>query len=184
MKKEFLEKYFIEEVSQPTKDLVGWRVIGVTEKRPMYSSYEFKTSLEGWLFEFNIKFMFDCQSGGIILVDTRCPEIYNIDPKDIIDIMEDLVNQEILDNMNLSKETWETLTDENFYTKIIKSPNIISTTTDRYYNSWSATSSSTGTLNKSYTSNMNTSDMNGILVANAADTANYSYTNKLSSATC
>ena len=105
---EIKEKYFIEEVSQVTNDLTGWKVLGMTEGAARVS-FEIKTTLDGWLEEFRIKYICFGSSprSGLILVNQDCSELYILYPDDIKELINECIStintnsiEDILSNLD------------------------------------------------------------------------------------
>ena len=124
--KELKEKYFVEEITEISNDMTGWRVLGmITEKQGL--EFELKTTLDGWLEEFRIRYT-PISGSGIILVDQDCPDLYFLDSDDIKDLVKECIEE---CQPNLLTTDWNKfLTDEgNGYVKAVPYTGIWTTST-------------------------------------------------------
>lgn len=89
---EVLERYGIAEYPESFprgQELVGYRIIGTIEKC-MYTSNCFITSPDIWMGKFKIITKADPVTT-LILVSPECPEIYFVDPEDLIEFVSEYI---------------------------------------------------------------------------------------------
>lgn len=92
-----LDKHFVEKVENPDFDFTGWRVCGKLDN-PFAAETVYRTKSEYWLSEFMIAI-----TGGLILVDPDCPEVYLVDTdKTLINMMRDIAKD---DNFEIFKRS-------------------------------------------------------------------------------